>query len=70
MIAIMSITLWCIGLGAALLLWAYITSKLEHRFPNYFRWSQKAFDNLPKIAAIIVIFLAVYYFFTQPSYYD
>lgn len=53
-----------------LLLWLYITSKLEYRFPRYYAWSIKVYDNLPKLTAWIVIVVVVYIYFTQPSYYD
>lgn len=59
-----------IAAALLLLLWAFITSKLEHRFPRYYAWSVKVYDNLPKIAARIIIIAAIYLFFTQPSYYD
>lgn len=59
-----------IAVALLMLAWFYAAFKLEGRYPGFYAFTEKAYTNLPKIGAIIVIVLAIYFFFTESSYYD
>lgn len=57
---------------AALLfiLWGWSGYKLRFKYPRYYEFNLRVYDNLPKITAFAIIALLIYFFFTTESYYD
>lgn len=53
-----------------LLLWSWSGYKLRFRYPRYYEFSLKVYDNLPKITAFIIIVGLIILFFTTDHYYD
>lgn len=59
-----------IAVAILMLAWFYAAWRLEGRHPRFYAFTEKTYNNLPKIGAIVVIALAIYFFFTESSYYD
>lgn len=52
------------------ILWAWSGYALRLKYPRYYEFNLKVYDNLPKITAFAIIALLIYFFFTTESYYD
>lgn len=59
-----------IGAGLLVLLWAFITSLVEDKYPRYYKFSIKLYDNLPKIVGIVIVVVFIYFYFTYQTTYD
>lgn len=52
------------------LIWALTSYMVRHRFPAYYEWCIRVYDNLPKIAGFLIIATFIYLMFTSTSYYE
>lgn len=59
-----------VAAAAIFLLWAWTSYKLKERFPAYYEWCIRVYDNLPKITGFLLIAALIYLFFTTTSYYE
>lgn len=52
------------------ILWAWSGYKLRFKYPKYYEFNLKVFNNFPKILPYIIVLVLIYLFFTTDSYYD
>lgn len=59
-----------IAVALLMLAWFYAAWKLEGRYPRFYKFTERAYNNLPQLGAVVIIVVAIYFFFTESSYYE